>query len=80
MSDSIRSAVMPGINSTFSKAGMTGSDPHQYNLEKGLADAISPYAWQNYNQGMSQMANAATAAPQLDAQVAANKKIGRAHD
>lgn len=73
MANSITAGVMPGINATFSKSGMSGSDPHQYTLAKGLSDAISPYAYQNYSQGLDRMQNAAAAAPQLDAQTAQNK-------
>ena len=73
MANSVTSSVMPSINATFSKAGMTGSDPHQYTLTKGLTDAIMPYAWQNYQQGMNQMQSAAQQAPQLDAATAGNK-------
>lgn len=73
MADSVASAVMPGINVTFSKAGMTGSDPHQYSFAKGLSDSIAPYAYQNYSQGMDRMQQTAMAAPQLDAATAGNK-------
>lgn len=73
MANTAISSVMPSINSTFSKAGMSGSDPHQYNLTKGLTDAVMPYAFQNYNNGLSQMASAAQQAPQLDMQTAGNK-------
>ena len=73
MADSVTSSVMPSINATFSRAGMTGSDPHQYSLAKGLSDSIAPYAYQNYQQGLGQMQSAAQAAPQLDSNVAANQ-------
>lgn len=73
MADSVTSSVMPSINATFSKAGMTGSDPHQYTLANGLANAIAPYAYSNYQQGLSGMQNAAQAAPTLDTNVAGNQ-------
>ena len=72
MAGSIGAGVMPGINATFSKAGMSGSDPHQYAVAKGMSDAIAPLAYQNYSQGMGNMMSAASAAPQLDKGIAGN--------
>lgn len=45
---SVTAGVMPGINATFSNSGRTGSDQHAYSVSNGLANAIAPQAYQNY--------------------------------
>ena len=65
VTDSIRRAVQPAINSTFEGAGRTGSTANQYSLSKGLGDAIAPYAFSDYNNQLSRMDQAAAGAPAL---------------
>lgn len=67
MADSVKAQVMPSVNATFSRAGMTGATPHQYTLTNALSNAIAPLAYDNYRQGLGMMQDAASAAPQLDA-------------
>jgi len=63
---SVMSSVMPGINATFARAGMTGSTTHQGSLSRGLADAIAPHLFNAYESERGRMTSAASLLPQLD--------------
>jgi len=67
---SIRSAVMPSINATFSNAGMAGSTMHQGMLMKGLTEGLAAPRYQNYQAERSAQGQAAGLLPQVDAQAA----------
>lgn len=49
VTDAVNASVMPGINATFGKAGMTGSTIHQNQLASGIANATAPYLFDQYN-------------------------------
>lgn len=70
---SIRSAVMPSINSTFSNAGMAGSTMHQGMLTKGLTEGLAAPRYQTYNNERSAMGQAAGLLPQVDGQISQNQ-------
>lgn len=61
----VTSAVMPGINATFSRAGRTGSDAHGYGLAQGMTDAFGRLAFDNYSQERGNQMQAAGMAPNL---------------
>lgn len=63
-------AVMPGINATFGRSGMTGSTIHQNQLAKGLGDAMAPHMFANYENERNRQMAAAGALPALYSQQA----------
>lgn len=69
---SIRAAVMPSINSTFSQAGMSGSTAHQGSLMQGLTSGLAAPRYQNYMAERSNMGQAAGLLPQVDNQISQN--------
>lgn len=71
--DSIRSSVMPSINSTFSNAGMSGSTLHQGTLMRGLSDAVAQPLFQNYQNERNNQTQAAQLLPQIESGAALNQ-------
>ena len=63
----IQSHVMPSVNSQFSAAGRYGSDLHGDTMTRALTEAYSPYASQQYQQGLDRMDNAMQFAPEFAA-------------
>lgn len=55
--------VMPSIASQFSGSGRYGSDQHADTASRAMTEAYSPYAAQQYNNGLAQMDAAANRAP-----------------
>jgi hypothetical protein len=69
---SIRAAVMPSINSTFSNAGMSGSTLHQGSVAQGLTSGLAAPRYQNYMAERANMGQAAGLLPQVDNQISQN--------
>jgi hypothetical protein len=67
---SVTDRVMPGINATFGRAGMTGSTIHQNQLATGLGNAMAPLLFQNYENERNRQAQAANLLPTLYGQQA----------
>lgn len=63
---SIRSAVAPSINATFSNAGMTGSTTHQGILQKGLTEGLAAPRYQNYQNERAMQMQAAGMLPGVE--------------
>lgn len=61
--NSVMANVMPGINATFGRAGMTGSTIHQNQLTSGLSNAIAPYMFQAYEAERGRQQGAASNLP-----------------
>lgn len=69
---SIRQAVMPSVNSTFSNAGMSGSTLHQGAVTQGLTSGLAAPRYQNYMAERANMGQAAGLLPQVDNQISQN--------
>lgn len=54
----IQSKVMPAVNSQFMGSGRYGSDLHADTQTRALTEAYSPYASQQYQQGLQNMQSA----------------------
>src|SRR5690606_27224239 len=79
--DRTRAAVLPGIDSSFSMAGRTGSGLHGRAVGEGLGDAIGSLVFQNYNTERGRQFGAATLAPQLaEADYADLARLGQVGD
>lgn len=61
--DSVRSSVMPGVNGSFSSAGLDGSTLHQGSLTKALTQGMAQPLFQNYQNERGMQQNAAAALP-----------------
>ena len=59
----VQSKVMPAVNSQFMGSGRYGSDLHADTTTRALTEAYSPYASQQYQQGLSNMQGAMDRAP-----------------
>lgn len=68
--------VMPGINSSFAKSGMTGSTLHQGSLARGLGDALAPVYAQNYENERNRQMMAAQGLYGMDRQGALDQIMG----
>ena len=66
LTDSIKSQVMPGINSQFSASGMSGSTLHQGSLARGMSDALAQPLFAQYNNERNQQMQAAGMLPGID--------------
>ncbi len=66
LDNSIRSAVAPSINATFSNAGMTGSTTHQGILQKGLTEGLAAPRYQNYQNERAMQMQAAGMLPGVE--------------
>ena len=55
----IAEQVLPSVNSQFSGAGRYGSDLHADTATRALTQAYSPFASQQYQQGLDRMTTAA---------------------
>lgn len=81
---SIRAAVAPSINSTFSNAGMSGSTLHQGSLMQGLTSGLAAPRYQNYMAERANMGQAAGLLPDVDNLISQNKitagQTGEAYD
>lgn len=69
---SIRAAVMPSINSTFSNAGMSGSTLHQGSVSQGLTSALAAPRYQQYQNERAAMGQAAGLLPDVDNLISQN--------
>lgn len=65
----IIASVMPGVNSTFSNAGMSGSTLHQGSLTQGLTSGLAAPRYQNYQAERANQQQAAGMLPTVDAMV-----------
>lgn len=70
---SIRSSVMPSVNSTFSQAGMSGSTAHQGALTQGLTSGLAAPRYQNYMAERANMGQAAGLLPDVDNMISQNQ-------
>jgi hypothetical protein len=70
---SIKAAVMPSINATFSNAGMTGSTLHQGALMQGLTSGLATPRYQNYQFERSNQDKAAGLLPGMEAGIGQNQ-------
>lgn len=59
------SQIMPGLNSTFGRAGRTGSDSHAYWLSRGAAEGLAPTNAAAYEAERGRQMQAASLAPTL---------------
>jgi hypothetical protein len=59
----VQSKVMPAVNSQFMGSGRYGSDLHADTATRALTEAYSPYASQQYQQGLQNMQGAMDRAP-----------------
>jgi len=58
--------IMPGINGSFAKSGMTGSTLHQQNLASGLGQGVANVYDQSWNRGQDRALSAAGMMPTLN--------------
>lgn len=58
--------IMPGINGSFAKSGMTGSTLHQQNLASGLGQGIANVYDRSWNQSQDRALSAAGMMPGLN--------------
>lgn len=70
LQDSVAESVMPGLNATFARSGMTGSTIHQNQLAKGLASAMAPHLFGAYETERNRQMQAAGALPGIYGQQA----------
>jgi len=70
---SIRAAVAPSINSTFSNAGMSGSTLHQGSLMQGLTSGLAAPRYQNYMAERANQTSAAGLLPDVDNLISQNQ-------
>lgn len=78
---SVMSSVMPGVNSTFSRSGMTGSTAHQGVLTRSLTDGMAQPLFSLYENERQRQDNAAAVLPSLYGQNAtAQIQSGQAFD
>jgi len=68
--------VMPSINATFGKSGMTGSTLHQGSLARGVGDAMAPGIFQNYENERNRQMMAAGQLQGMDRQGALDQIMG----
>lgn len=66
----VRSAVMPGVNSVFSNAGMTGSSAHQGVLTRAMTDGMAQPLFNLHESERQRQERAAQALPALYGQQA----------
>lgn len=59
----IQSKVMPSVNSQFMGSGRYGSNLQTDTATRALTESYSPYASQQYQQGLDRMGQAASMAP-----------------
>lgn len=62
---SVNDAVMPGINATFGRSGMTGSTIHQNQLAQGLSNGMAGHLFANYENERNRQAQAAGMLPAM---------------
>jgi hypothetical protein len=65
--DAVRAQVQPGIDSMFASAGRYGSGAHAGQVSQGVANALAPQLFQNYQYERGLQENAAQLAPQFAA-------------
>lgn len=65
--DNSRQSVVDSINSIFTRAGMSGSNAHAYDVSKGVADSENQLRYGDYDAERQRMAQAAGQAPGLAA-------------
>lgn len=70
---SIKAAVMPSVNATFSNAGMAGSTLHQGALTQGLTSGLAAPRYQNYQFERGNQGQAAGLLPGLEAGIGQNQ-------
>lgn len=63
---SLESSIMPSVNATFSRAGMTGGTQHQGMLSRSMADAMAPHLFSNYENERGRQMQSASALPQIE--------------
>lgn len=59
----VMDSVMPGINATFARSGMTGSTVHQNQLATGLSNGMAQPLFANYENERNRQMSAAGALP-----------------
>ena len=65
--DAVRAQVQPGIDSMFASAGRYGSGAHAGQVGQGIANALAPQFFQNYQFERGLQENAAQLVPQFAA-------------
>jgi len=68
VANSAQAAIQPGVDSSFSAAGRGGSGAHYSEMSKQMANAVAPYAFQNYENERGRQLQAAGMAPQQASQ------------
>ncbi len=65
ISDSVMSAIRPGVDSMFAGGGRAGSPSHAEALGRGVSRGMAPYLFGEYGRERGAMENAANRAPGL---------------
>lgn len=66
----VQDSVMPGINATFGRSGMTGSTIHQNQLAQGLSNGMAGHLFANYENERNRQMQAAGQLPAMYGQQA----------
>ena len=81
LQNSVLSSVMPSVNSTFSRSGMTGSSAHQGVLTRSITDGMAQPLFNLHENERQRQERAAGVLPQLYGQnAAAQIQAGSAYD
>lgn len=67
--------VLPTIEGQFNQGGVMNSPGAAYAASQGATNAIAPYAFQNYQQGLQNMLQGAALAPGLNAEQQSNLQL-----
>lgn len=62
---SVMDSVMPGINATFARSGMTGATNHAGQLATGLSNGMAGHLFANYENERNRQMSAAGALPNM---------------
>ena len=68
VANAAQASIQPGVDSSFSAAGRGGSGAHYSEMSKQMANAVAPFAFQNYENERGRQLQAAGMAPQQAAQ------------
>ena len=68
VANAAQARIQPGVDSSFSAAGRGGSGAHYSEMSRRMADAVAPYAFQNYENERGRQLQAAGMAPQQASQ------------
>jgi hypothetical protein len=84
LTESVRASVMPGVNASFSAAGMGGSSAHQGVLAREIGRATAPHLFGAYENDQARRMQAAGMLPGVDERIGQRQieagQIGEGYD